>query len=233
MTRRTIEDELNVLRAKLQSQLPPRAILAVTSATAGDNVREVAFGLGRSVAAGGRATAIIRLPPDGAGSPRERGLRFEVPSLPLIEFISVDAGPHLQVLSVRSGTALQELSVPAMRQRFAEELRARFEFVVIDAGEPQNNSAGLAALRLADGVLIAAALGRAVVPADRDLVDILAGVKAQVAGIVTSDSRKLRRYADELEALRDDAPAVPALRFEGVVDRSIGERASVSPPMTA
>ncbi|HEY4438917.1 MAG TPA: hypothetical protein VGN14_00590, partial [Candidatus Elarobacter sp.] len=190
--KRDIVGTLQSLRTKLQAQVSGPAVVVVTSATSADGAPEIAFGLAHSYAASGRSTAFVDLW-GHSDVPRryDRVASFRLRALPSLEFSTADVGGNLHLLSAASNAGCDIASAAAWGEAL-EELRRAFDVTVFDAAAVAERGTGVQLLGRADAVLIAASLGRSVLQADRDLVDLLAGTRARVAGTVTHDKNALR-----------------------------------------
>jgi polysaccharide biosynthesis transport protein len=157
-----------LLRTRLESDLPFPAVILVTSALAGDGKSLTAHGLADSLSQVGRRVALV----DGAPatdssmlSPSPNADR-EYPLIPF-PFESLDA---------RAFTS----SV----QTFVQELRTKFEFTIIDGAPFTSSNISVVMAGAVDGVLLTVRLGRAQSEDDVLMCRTLEHTKANVLGVV-------------------------------------------------
>ncbi len=137
----SIEEQLHRLRVIISADMGPAGRLLVTSATAQDEPDLLALCLAHGFAADGRRTALVRL-----GELPEANGRAKVSLSRQLDLVS---------LAPRGGPGPD--STPTFEVRL-QELRASYEYCIVDGGVLAASATTLEAAHVVDGVIVAAAL---------------------------------------------------------------------------
>lgn len=209
-----LDDGFRNLRVSIESMLPPRAIIAVTSVLAKDGKSYVACGIGRAFAEAGYATLLVD------GNDREPGGVAEqlgiAPLKALGEVNDVTANAtqagaaNLFALSLATAKFCRALSLQRQTE-VAEKFRSAFAVTVIDTASISTSNGALEFARLADGTFIAARANRVIRPADRELTPTLSRIGVTVLGVVLTEGAALHSAArDPGSFLPSNPKAAPA-----------------------
>ena len=181
----SIENQLQRLRVIVESDIGATGNVLVTAATPFDEPDLLALGLAFQLAASGKRTALIRLREDLEAYPRPR----------------IAIGRRLDIVSYASRGAAGHETPASLAARLLET-RSRYDYCVIEGGVLDENALSLEAAHVADGVVVAVALGRSSEPADAELVPSLSRVNARFVGAVALDPDALRAHGEAIKSAR-------------------------------
>lgn len=209
----SIRSQVDMLRARVESELSTPAVLVVTSAKRGDGKSLVAHGLAETFA---EARYRVLLVDANAANP-------EIPDLPKVT--RLDGGFDDKAYPIRRLESYEALSLTDPRlasatPREAVEattawLRARYDVVIVDAAPVGASTLALLFAGCADATLLALRLGRRAGDEDAATIGALERINARVLGVVATTAAAARTFAKrEREPAR---PAMPSLVTAGTM----------------
>lgn len=170
--------QLEFLRAHVESVVERSAVIMITSAKHGDGKSLVAHGLAERLADSGRRVVLVSFAPSGDVAKETNGLG-RLRGYPIVTL------PYDDESSPVATTALREK---------IEELRARFEYTVVD-GEPLLRSRVATLLAsMVDVILVTVRLGRSSDGDDTALVDALHRSDASILGVVAASAKDIGEF---------------------------------------
>ncbi|TAM73592.1 tyrosine-protein kinase family protein [bacterium] len=191
----TLHENYRMLRVSVEAAVAPPGLIVVSSALAGDGKTEVASGLARALAECGYTTALIDTNWQHPGVAASLGID-EI--APVTQLERIASGGHNGVVTNLEAISIADRRFPALvsadRMRaLIADLRARYQYTIIDSAAIPVGMAGLQFARFADGVLLTVRLGRAPKPADKMTIETLDRVGAHVLGIVATSAHDAHR----------------------------------------
>ena len=211
------------------SRAGSRALIAVTSALAGEGKTTTCICLGRVMARAGVSVAVVdcdlrrRTINDVLAGPSRAGLLdVLLGRMELEDALVADRQTDLMFLPLGDeAQAADDILVSPLMERLLERLRARFKVVILDAGPVLMVAETRSLAARADAVLFVARWRRTPLAAARDAVKLLENAGAYIAGAALTqvDPRQagIRRYGylandypfDREDSRRSFTPAGP------------------------
>lgn len=209
-----LNENYRTLRVSIEATVPPPGLIVVSSALTGDGKTEVASGLARALAECGYDTALVDTNWQHPGVAASLGIADLPPAMQLDRIAASGKNgtvKNLEAISIADQRFPALVSAERMRAMIAD-LRARFQYTVVDSAAIPIGMAGLQFARFADGVILAVRLGRAPRPADKMTIQALERVGARVLGVVTtgdspSGGRGKGRFEPEIVTDLAEEPA--------------------------
>jgi Mrp family chromosome partitioning ATPase len=194
------ETPFESLRASIERDIAPPAIIAITSARAEDGREFASRGLASSLATAGYCTLLIEttLASRSLSTPAA-GLNLDDISRQLIAPDPAGGTPAFLTLS---DAMLQRTTSQRRVQSAFEILRSRFEYVIVSTGEGASLAFATAVLNAAGAILVAVRLGRRKQREDATLSRDLANRGDRFLGMIAL-----------VAATIDDPTAVPAFSY--------------------
>jgi receptor protein-tyrosine kinase len=189
------------LRARIEATFSEPALIVVTSAARGDGKTATAFGLAESLAQAEHRVLFV-------------DANYESPTLPRIHRIAnLAARPDLSKMSRFShpvaGHRFEGLSLADERletgmsmdkvKAAAFDLRAHFDFVIVDTCALLRSDLAVLFSTIADGTLLTLRLGRLPSSADETVMKTLRRVGATTLGVLTIRPNTIRTFASQRE----------------------------------
>jgi len=203
-----LNENHRLLRASIEATVSPPGVIVVSSALAGDGKTEVASGLARALAECGYVTALVDTNWQNPGVAASLGMEA-IPPVTQFDRIATSGQngvvKNLEVISIADRRFPALVSADRMQSLIAD-LRARFQYTIVDSAAIPIGMAGLQFARFADGVLLAVRLGRAPKPADKMTLQTLDRVGARILGVIATgadETRKHGRATPDTEPLTD------------------------------
>jgi receptor protein-tyrosine kinase len=215
------QEQLDVLRARLELELPAHAVLTVTSAMAGDGKSAVAFGLAEAMAKAGSPVLVIDAHQQNPTLGNDAQLRSTSDGGFLISRVS----GGFDGMSLSDPRAAALVSSPDGVARILSWARDRYRLVIVDTAPLPTSAVGVLFASAADATLLALRSGRNAVDADRDTLATLKAREVRIFGVVTTTrevQKTFRQYANSWSETVRTAPA-PI--------RAIGSAAEVEMPL--
>ena len=187
-----IEQQLGMIRVRVESEVEAPTAIAVTSANDNDGTTVVARGLAESLAASGQRTLFV----DAGG---DQAAVRSVPNFAALASLDIDmyvakGGPgEPDVLRLAGPAIAQSGSVEAVRAALVR-LNETYRYILIDAAAAASDAVSLMFVSAADVVLIALRKGRSSTPTDAELVALLKTAQANVLGVVTPESWAINAF---------------------------------------
>ena len=160
--------QMQVLRSRVEAELPKPAIILVTSAARGDGKSLVAHALAESFLRAGHRAALVHL---------TRGLA-DRPELPEI-------------------ASAQDVADSGAADRFeamVTKMRAGYDFTVVDGRPLLQDTAAVSLAALVDGILIVVRVGRPESTADALMMRTLKRAGARVVGVVAAEAQAIADF---------------------------------------
>ena len=179
--------QFQLLRTRIEADVPLPAVVLVTSASRGDGKSLTARGLATCFAEAGRRVALVD------GQPRQ---------------------PARAAGTMRNGIALYQLphdepgtnvSSGAM-MAFAEHMRGSYDCTVIDGAAFAHNNSPIVLAGIVDGVLLTVRLGRVPCDEDRLMSEMLEHSKAPILGVVAVSLEAVAAF-NAPQSIEDRRPA--------------------------
>jgi Mrp family chromosome partitioning ATPase len=195
----TNAQEFGQLRARLEATFPDPAIIVVTSAARGDGKTAVAFGLAQALAAAEHRVLFVDANVKAPLLPRVHrmpNLGGQVDISNTARYATQVAGERFNGLSFaderfESGMSLEKIKALAI------DMRSQFDFVVVDTAQALKSDLTVLFSTVADGTLLTLRLGRLPSAADGATIKALAGVGANVLGVLTVTQSMVRSFAKQ------------------------------------
>jgi Mrp family chromosome partitioning ATPase len=184
-------EQLEILRAQLETVLPAPCILLLSSARSDDGKGLVAAGLARCMAAAGYSTLLVHADerkPDVDPTLEQPASLKELCDLGVGRFSS-RTSPGVMALPSR------KISHTVSRDdvsRFGETCRNAYQITIVEAASLLTNSFAMLAAFNADAVLLTIREGRRVCAIDRQLAKTLAREKVPFLGVVSVEAAIIR-----------------------------------------
>jgi len=161
--------QLQLLRSRVEAELPKPAVILVTSAARGDGKSLVAHSLAESFLRAGHRSALVHLTQGHS----------ERPELP-------------EIASARDVPAAGAVN---RFEAMVSRMRADYDFTVVD-GQPLIQDGGAVPLaKLVDGILIVVRVGRPETAADEAMMRTLKRAGARVVGVVAAEAQAIADFA--------------------------------------
>jgi Mrp family chromosome partitioning ATPase len=195
-----IEEQFDLLRAKVEAIVKTSAVLVVSSACVGDGKSATAFGLAKSFGLSGYNALLIdashvnpTLPEDRAPVSLEalatNGPRsFARPALD---------GPYA-TLSLVKESLRRNASRPALA-RALDACRASYQIIVVDAGLLIDSNIAMMFAKLSDGILLTVREGRGIKRSDHEVVRAIEMHDLPVLGTVTMSNATIKAFKNGIE----------------------------------
>jgi len=175
-------NELATIWAIVQSRKAFPSVVVITGATPSDDTESIARGLATAAQSDGQRAGYLCL----SASARSK----------------TSSGTYASLSVIPSGSLRESFDVAI------SSWRSMYDIVIIDAGTSGVETLGLHAMRVGDGVVIAAYEDRKVVSADRRLARVLREIGASVIGVVMTGSAVATKPAAITEGRVALLPAV-------------------------
>jgi receptor protein-tyrosine kinase len=193
-------EQFGQLRARIEAMFPEPAIIVVTSATAGDGKSATSLGLAKALAdADGRVLYV-----DGNAVAPTLDRSFIVPSWyadvqELSQLVRAVPGQRFSALSFADRAIEKAMSLDKVKA-IAATMRAQYDFIIVDTGPLVQSDMAVLFASIADGTLVTLRLGRFPASADKELVEALSRVRAEMIGAVTVAPRFMKHFAAARQA---------------------------------
>jgi Mrp family chromosome partitioning ATPase len=160
--------QMQLLRSRVEAELPRPAIILVTSAARGDGKSLVAQSLAESFLRAGHRAALVHLTKGVAE-------RSELPEIaPAQDAADTAAGDRFEAMVTK--------------------MRAGYDFTVVDGRPLLQNSAAVSLATLVDGILIVVRVGRPETTADAAMMRTLKRASARVVGVVAAEAQAIADF---------------------------------------
>ena len=163
-----LSHQVQLLRSRVEAEFEAPAVVMVTSALEGDGKSLTAHSLASSLMKSGHRAALVSL----TGRANEPG----------------DGTPI--ELSHEDGTVIGRDRLST----FVGEMRAKYDFTIVDAGTFLSSNAAMALARSVDGILLTVRIGRAPSEEDELTVRTIEQSGGRVVGIVAADADTITRF---------------------------------------
>jgi len=175
----------DLLRARLEVEIPRPAVIAITSSTSLDGAEISARGLAHSLATTGYPTLFIDTVPSIRGSAKPTA----GPTLEEIgrQIEPASGGGNLAVLAL-GDVSLQKTTSQRNIHAALESLRGKFDYVVMNTEVGVASSFSTSVVAAADAVLVAVKTGRRQKAADAQLAALLNRLGVRFLGVLAVDS---------------------------------------------
>jgi Mrp family chromosome partitioning ATPase len=206
-----IEDQFDLLRAKLEGAVKTSAVIVVSSACAGDGESATAFGLAKSFASSGYSTLLIDsnyLNPTVAQDRAPLSLEAIATNGPRSFARPAFDGPYATISLVKESLR-RNASRPAL-SRALDACRESYQVIVVDAGPIVDSNIGMMLAKLADGILLSVREGRSIKRADHEVVRSIEMHELPVLGSVTISKTTIRDFKNALDRPPVGVAAFPA-----------------------
>jgi Mrp family chromosome partitioning ATPase len=216
----------DLLRAKVEFELGPPAVLAITSSTAEDGKEVTARGLAYSLAATGYATLYLDtcLTRRGLSLPPPQRLTFEEAGRQL----TPDPGAgKLAVLNL-GDLLMQRVTNQRHVISALEILRSKFDYVIINTEYGGSTAFAATVVNAADAVLVTVKTGRRESPEDARLSAALEHIGPRFLGVVAIDPAMMND--DPSTAAVADGTAEPHRGHLAHVEKELQRREMVEWP---
>jgi hypothetical protein len=178
----TMNTEVQLLRAHLESTTSGPSIIMVTSAEGGDGKSLIAHALAHSLAKVGRRCALF----DATLQAKADLSRLALPeagaraNMPVVMPLPIDdpmLAPSREVLA-----------------QFMDTVRASYDYAIVDTPAFLSSDLAMALGEAADGVLLSVRVGRA--PTERDIatIRVLEASKAKIIGVVAATPEAIKDF---------------------------------------
>jgi Mrp family chromosome partitioning ATPase len=185
------------LRARLQATFSEPALIVITSATRGDGKTATAYGLAESLADANLRVLLVDANPDAPVLPR-----YHTPPGPgqpdfarLSRYAKPVANQRFLGISLADdrlemGTSMDQIRAAAV------DMRAHFDFVIIDTAPLLNSDLAVLFAAISEGTFLALRLGRLPSEADAVTVKTLSHVGASALGVLTVTPSMIKKFAN-------------------------------------
>lgn len=186
----SLDNQLGVIRARIEAELARPTVVAVTSAVRRDGKTMIANGVAEAMSRAGHRVLII----DAAtNTTTARALANEINDV--LKAIRPGSNFEPDYLALVPLTpASGSFSLQTLRAMFAW-CREEYDYVFVDTNAAFGSPLGMSLSAAADSVIIALRYGRAASSVDRELVAALAAAKANVLGVVTTNAAAIDAYS--------------------------------------
>ncbi|HTV73576.1 MAG TPA: hypothetical protein VME66_07730 [Candidatus Acidoferrales bacterium] len=162
-----LNSEIQLLRARVESELRKPAVVMVTSACQGDGKSLTAYALAGCFASSGHRAALVTTTHDGA------------PANVAIVALPQDDDPIV---------SREQLAA------FVSSMRSKYDYTVVDAGTFMNDTAAMALTRMVDGILLTVCVGRAPTNEDDRMIRMIDQFNGRVVGVVATDTQAIDEF---------------------------------------
>jgi protein-tyrosine kinase len=192
----TIEEQMSVLRARVEAKIAPPGIIVVSSAARGDGKSLVASGIAESFASAGYRAALVDASNANLALHVESNEGWSRDSSHAADIVrySATADRTRLVRMAFAGEPGKQISISQLVS-VAKSLRAVYDFAVVDTTRLQQNAVALLFAAVADGVLLTLREGRREIAEDRKTITALKCMDATVLGIVSIKSSAIEDFA--------------------------------------
>jgi Mrp family chromosome partitioning ATPase len=160
--------QLQLLRSRVEAELPKPAVILVTSAARGDGKSLVAHSLAESFLRAGHRAALVHLT-------RSRDERPDLPEIASVQD-AADTGTGDRV------------------EAMVTKMRAGYDFAVVDGRPLLQDSAAVSLAPLVDGILIVVRVGRPESAADAAMMRTLKRAGARIVGVVAAEAQAIADF---------------------------------------
>jgi Mrp family chromosome partitioning ATPase len=195
----SVDSQVQLLRSRVESELRKPAVLMVTSAQAGDGKSLTAGSLAASFAKSGHRAALVTETGSAASDPDSiASKRYALGHVANV------------TLPVESDDAISREGLAA----FVKEMRADFDYTIVDAPAFVGSHSAMALTELVDGILLTVRVGRASSENDEMMVRMIDHVRSPVIGVVATDAAAIAEFERDQsrETAADGLRARPAER---------------------
>jgi len=210
-------DSFDLLRVRIEGAVSPPGVISVTSGKVGDRQNVAAHGLADALANAGYKTLLIdtSLPgPDTVAQKRSLTLAEIAASTPAEGLTTT-----LHEATFANEAVQQMTALTALRDVF-DDLRQRFDYIVVETECALASSFALNVAGLANAVLVSIKKGRRLSAADEKLARILGTDERRFLGVIAVD-----------KSITEDR-VVPATRSLALTTRSAGPATRSVAPVT-
>lgn len=193
MTNIPLLDQIEMLRAQLETALPMPVLLVVSSARSDDGKGMVASGLASSMQAAGYSTLLVladEQTQDVDAFPEPKSLA-ELSDRGIGRYAVRAARTHASIIVVPSKKIRHTISREGVT-RFSATCRASFQVTIVEVAAVLTNAFAMLMSVAADGVLLTIREGRRVCAEDRQLAKMLVREQAQFLGLVSIQGSAIR-----------------------------------------
>jgi Mrp family chromosome partitioning ATPase len=190
-----MNDEIQLLRARVEGSYAKGAVVVVAGATQSDVTHITAYKLAASMAAAGHRALLIDANDDRDGAivksrpPNMRRITTEE-----LSAVTRRLTDGVSVLNLTGEAVASACSCDRVKDLLTR-LRSEYDFTVVDVSRLARSSTALNLAESADGIIINVMLGRAPQAADGELRRTLGEVKAPVLGVVTLTEDVISNFA--------------------------------------
>jgi len=186
--------QLQLLRARVEAEMPAPACITITSACERDGKSVTASGLAEHLAGAGYRVLIV----DAGSSKAKKRLSVAAPS---------GAATIETVLKHIAKTTVHKLDALGLAPEFAaaasaETVRAlvrnfrdAYDYTLIDASRLLEGNLGLLFAAASDGTLLSIRRGRGAVAADSEMIRVLESGHIKILGVVTASPAAIRDHS--------------------------------------
>ncbi len=204
--------QFQLLRARIEAEMPAPACITVTSACERDGKSVTASGLAEHLAGAGYRTLIV----DASSSKTKKRLTVAAPS---------SAATVETVLKQVSHTTVQKLDALGLAQEFAAGASAEtvrglvrafrdvYDYTLIDASRLLEGNLALLFAAASDGTLLSIRRGRGAAAADSEMIRVLDSGHTKILGVVTASPAAIR---DHSRRIVRSAPVVSRAHEDGI-----------------
>lgn len=178
----TMNTEVQLLRAHLESSMSGPSIIMVTSAEAGDGKSLIAHALAHALAKAGRRCALF----DATVQSKADLSRLALP----------EAGARANtpvVMPLPMGDSNLAPSREAMTE-FMDTVRASYDYAIVDTPAFLSSDLAMALGEAADGILLSVRVGRAPTEKDIATIRVIEASKGNVIGVVAATPESIRDF---------------------------------------
>lgn len=185
----SLDNQLGVIRARVEAELHRPSVVTVTSAMKGDGKTMIALGVAEAMAKSGYRVLVI----DAASiSLPKRILAAEIDDVLGLIRPGDRSEPDyiaLSALTPPSGA----FSLQTLRAMFAW-FRESYDYCFVDTNPAFGSPLSMSLAAAADSVIVALRYGRAASEVDRELVAALAATKSTILGVVTTNASAIEAF---------------------------------------
>jgi Mrp family chromosome partitioning ATPase len=208
----TVEaQQFGQLRARIEATFREPTMIVVTSAVRGDGKSATAFGLAASLAAADHRVLLVDANVDAPTLTRTQHRPILASRIEVAQ-VSAYATPVAGQLFRGVSFADERLESAASMEKItaaAADIRAHFDFTIIDTAQLIRSNLAVLFATVADGTLLTLRLGRLSTGADEETVKTLTRVGANVLGALTVAPKTINGFRARLAAA-DQAFLLPA-----------------------
>lgn len=197
-----VQEQLQSLRARIEADLVPPAVVVVTSAAPADGKSLMAFGLARSMTQAGYKAVVVdtnHANPEVQGGPTIADLRGGEPFDVCAFARRSDRFGEVDVIPLTDRLLQTSTSKEAV-EGIAAQLRRAYDVTIVDTTRLLRSHMGLLFAACADGMLLSIRHGRPMSADDGFTVRLLERFQQRAVWVVTATSAAIGGFA------RDRAP---------------------------